>query len=136
MARSYRHIQEYEKEIIEMKEQGLTHREVAEKLGFTKKQVEEFIYRYKKKVQKLTDGIVVRPKGRPSTLYPCCIYVVEEKDGSLGMEYTVKKADVTIDEQNDTICGYNTLPAEPDDLIVTSASKKLYNGQKIRIMKE
>lgn len=66
MARSYRHIQEYEKEIIEMKEQGLTHREVAEKLGFTKKQVEEFIYRYKKKVQKLTDGIVVRPKGRPT----------------------------------------------------------------------
>ena len=32
MARSYRHIQEYEKEIIEMKEQGLTHREVAEKV--------------------------------------------------------------------------------------------------------
>lgn len=65
-----------------------------------------------------------------------CIYVIEEKEGFLGMEYTVKKADVTIDEQNDTICGFNALPAEPDDLIVTSASKKLYNGQKIRIMKE
>jgi len=36
MAREYRHIQEYEKEIVELREQGLTHREIGEKLGFTK----------------------------------------------------------------------------------------------------
>ena len=31
MARSYRHIQEYEKELFELKEQGLTVREIGEK---------------------------------------------------------------------------------------------------------
>ena len=34
MAREYRHIQQYEKDILELKEQGFTHREVAEELGF------------------------------------------------------------------------------------------------------
>lgn len=36
MARSYRHIQEYGKEILELKEKGLTHKEIAEKFGLTK----------------------------------------------------------------------------------------------------
>lgn len=31
MARSYRHIQQYEKELLELKEQGLTVREIGEK---------------------------------------------------------------------------------------------------------
>ena len=42
MARSYRHIQQYENEIFELKEQGLTHKEVGERLGFTQKQVKSF----------------------------------------------------------------------------------------------
>jgi len=32
MARSYRHIQQYEKEILELKEQGLTLRQIGERL--------------------------------------------------------------------------------------------------------
>ena len=35
MSRGYRHIKEYEKEILELKEQGLTLRETGEKYGFT-----------------------------------------------------------------------------------------------------
>ena len=39
MARDYRHIQEYEKEILELKAQGATHTEIAEHLGSTKEQI-------------------------------------------------------------------------------------------------
>ena len=46
MPRSYRHIQEYEKEIMELREQGLTGRQIQEKFGFSKKQYENFITRY------------------------------------------------------------------------------------------
>ena len=46
MARSYRHIQQYEKEILKLMEQGLTHKEIGEQLGFTQKQVKKFIERY------------------------------------------------------------------------------------------
>ena len=37
MPRSYRHISDYEREILELKEQGLTLKEIGEKLGFTRK---------------------------------------------------------------------------------------------------
>ena len=39
MPRSYRHISNYEKEILELKAQGLTRKEIGAKLGFTKEQV-------------------------------------------------------------------------------------------------
>ena len=39
MLRSYRHIQEYEKEIVRFKEQDLTHREFGNRLEFTKSQI-------------------------------------------------------------------------------------------------
>ena len=65
MARSYRHIQQYEKEILKLKEQGLTHKEIGEQLGFTQKQVKKFIERYHRKERKLAAGIEIKPKGRP-----------------------------------------------------------------------
>jgi DNA-binding CsgD family transcriptional regulator len=66
MARSYRHIQQYEKEILELKKQGLTLRQIGERLGFSQKQVHNFITRYNEKQRKLAAGIVLRRKGRPS----------------------------------------------------------------------
>ena len=42
MARSYCHIKEYETEILSLREEGKTQREIGEQLGFTTKQVEEF----------------------------------------------------------------------------------------------
>ena len=65
MPREYRHISQYEKEILELKESGLTYREIGEKLGFTKKQIEEFCRRYRQKQEKLAAGMTIRPKGRP-----------------------------------------------------------------------
>ena len=65
MARSYTHIQEYEKEILELKEQGLTLRQISKKLGFTYKQLRNFISRYNSSQRKLAAGIEIKPKGRP-----------------------------------------------------------------------
>ena len=45
MARSYRHVQAYRKEIFELKEKGLTHRKIAEKFVFNKGQVDNFVKR-------------------------------------------------------------------------------------------
>lgn len=65
MPRSYRHISYYEREIVELKEQGLTLKEIGEKLGFTRKQVHNFITRYNSNKRKLESGIAIKPKGRP-----------------------------------------------------------------------
>ena len=43
MPKSYRDISNYEKEILEMKAQGLTSREIVTKFEFTKNQVHKFI---------------------------------------------------------------------------------------------
>ncbi len=46
MSRGYKHIKAYEKEILKLKEQGATKREIEERFGFTKEQVHNFITRY------------------------------------------------------------------------------------------
>ena len=65
MPREYRHISQYEKEILALKASGLTYREIGEKLGFTRTQVDEFLRRYRQKQKKLASGMTIRPKGRP-----------------------------------------------------------------------
>ena len=65
MPKSYQHISKYEREILELKAQGLTRKEIGEKLGFSKKQVHNFITRYNEKQRKIKAGAVIRAKGRP-----------------------------------------------------------------------
>ncbi len=65
MPREYRHIQKYEKEILELKSQGYTLRAIGEKFGFTYKQVHNFITRYNAKQRKLAVEISLKRKGRP-----------------------------------------------------------------------
>lgn len=54
---SYRHIELYKNEILQMKNSGKTNREVEEKLNFTVKQIKNFLYRHsvlrKSLIQKL-----------------------------------------------------------------------------------
>lgn len=69
MPRSYRHISNYEKEILELKAQGLTRKEIGAKLGFTKEQVHNFISRYNEKQRKLKAGVALKTKGRPPKDY-------------------------------------------------------------------
>ena len=65
MAREYRHIQQYEKEILQLKEEGYTKREIGEKLGFSKEQIKSFLNRYRRRQEKLKAGIALKKKGRP-----------------------------------------------------------------------
>ena len=66
MARSYRHIQQYENEIMELRTQGLTLRQIGDKLDFSVKQLKGFITRYNEKQRKIAAGVALRKKGRPS----------------------------------------------------------------------
>ena len=86
MPREYRHIQEYEKEILELKKKGLTNREIGEKLGFTKIQIKAFFCRLHTKERKLVAGVVPKRKGRPPKGY-----VINEKDKIAELEYTISK---------------------------------------------
>lgn len=65
MAREYRHLQMYEKEILELREQGLTQREIASRFGVSYEKMHDFFKRYNRKQRKLAAGIVIQPKGRP-----------------------------------------------------------------------
>ena len=65
MPREYHHIQDYEKEILELKSQGYTLRAIGEKFGFTHKQMHNFITRYNANQRKRMAGIMPKPKGRP-----------------------------------------------------------------------
>ena len=69
MPRSYQHISNYEKEILELKSQGLTMREIGAKFGFSKKQVHNFITRYNEKQRRIKAGVALKTKGRPSKDY-------------------------------------------------------------------
>lgn len=69
MPRSYQHISTYEKEILELKTKGLTLREIGAKLGFTEKQIHNFITRYNEKQRKLKAGVALKAKGRPPKDY-------------------------------------------------------------------
>ena len=65
MPRKYRHIKDYEKELIEYIQQGHTLRETGEKFGFAYKEMRDFKTRYNRNQKKLAAGIAIKPKGRP-----------------------------------------------------------------------
>ena len=44
MPREYRHIKQYEKEILEFKSEGLTQREIGERLGFPYEKIHTFFH--------------------------------------------------------------------------------------------
>ena len=91
MPRSYRHIKEYEKEILELKEQGITLRAIGEKYGFTYEQVHNFISRHNKNKRKLSAGIALKKKGRPPK-----DYVISEQDKVAELKYILARKDAKI----------------------------------------
>lgn len=91
MPREYRHIQEYEREIIELYEKGLTLREIGEKFGFTYKQMREFKSRYNRKQKKLEAGIALKRKGRPPK-----DYAVREQDKVAELKYILARKEAKI----------------------------------------
>ena len=91
MPREYRHIEMYEKEIIQLWEQGKTLREIGEQLGFTHKQVQEFKTRYNRKQKKIAAGIAIKKKGRPAK-----DSVVTEEDKLADLRYKLARKDARI----------------------------------------
>lgn len=91
MSRSYRHIQQYEKEIFKLREEGLTYREIGAKLGFTKEQIKEFFKRVHQKQRKIEAGITLKKKGRPPK-----DYVVSEQDKIAELRYILARKDAKI----------------------------------------
>ena len=91
MPRSYRHIKEYELELNELRKQGLTEKEIGEKLGFSYKQVHNFFYRQRVTKRKLAVGIVLKRKGRPPKEY-----AVSEQDKVAELRYILARKDAKI----------------------------------------
>ena len=65
MSRKYRHISDYEEEIIRMVNEGQTLREIGNQLGFTHKEMQDFKTRYNKKQRMIEAGKTIKKKGRP-----------------------------------------------------------------------
>lgn len=91
MSGNYRHISEYEEEILRLKAEGKTRREIGETLGFTEKQVHNFITRYNEKQRKTAAGIATKKKGRPSKDNP-----VSEEDTNARLRYIIARKDARI----------------------------------------
>lgn len=91
MPRNYRHIQEYEREIIKLRSEGYTGKEIQAKIGLSKKQYENFITRYNKKQKKIQAGIAIKRKGRPPK-----DYVVSEQDKVAKLRYILAQKDAKI----------------------------------------
>ena len=91
MPRSYRHMQDYEKEIMELREQGLTGRQIQEKIGYRKKQYENFITRYNRRQDKIAAGIALKRKGRPPN-----DFIVSKQDKVAELKYILARKDAKI----------------------------------------
>ena len=91
MPREYRHIELYEKEIIQLLEEGKTLREISEQLGFTYKQVREFKTRYNRKQKKIALGIAIKKKGRPAK-----DSIVTKEDKLADLRYKLARKDSRI----------------------------------------
>ena len=91
MPRGYRHIQNYEKEILELRAQGKTRREICEKFGFSIKQVENFITNYNRRQEKIAAGIAIKKKGRPAK-----DSIVTEEDKLADLRYKLTRKDARI----------------------------------------
>ena len=91
MPRSYRHIQQYEKELLKLKEEGLTVKAIGERYGLTYEQTHEFFKRYNRKQRKLAAGVALKRKGRPPKNY-----VVREQDKIAELKYILARKDAKI----------------------------------------
>jgi len=65
MPREYRHIKLYEKEIFELKAQGLSQRQIGERLGISYEKMHDFFKRYNRNQRKLSNGEILKRQGRP-----------------------------------------------------------------------
>ena len=63
--RKYTHMVQMEPIILQMKETGMVHSEIAAELGLTTEQVKSCVWRYLKRKKAISYGNPPKPKGRP-----------------------------------------------------------------------
>ena len=92
MARNYRHIAEYEEEILRLKSEGKTRKEIGDALGFSPEQIHGFTKRYNRKQEKLAAGMVIHRKGRP----PKTEYEITEETKESELRYILARKEARI----------------------------------------
>ncbi len=63
--RKYTHIKGLEKQIVSMREVGMTRQEIADELGLEKEQIKNWVARYNRRKAGLLQGLPATPKGHP-----------------------------------------------------------------------
>ena len=63
--RKYTHVQVMEKQIVSMREAGMTRQEIADELGLEKIQIKNWVIRHNREKARLQQGLPHKPKGRP-----------------------------------------------------------------------
>ena len=91
MPRSYRHIKEYEKDLLRLKAEGMTVKAIGEKFGLTYEQIHGFFKRHNERQRKMAAGVVIKRKGRPPK-----DYVVSEQDKVAELRYILARKDAKI----------------------------------------
>ena len=61
------------------------------------------------------------------------IFVIEESEGFFGKEYSVRKYSVSVRDRSNAEAGVDNSGFPPDGKVVIASSKKLHDGQKVRI---
>ena len=93
MSRNQKRISNYEKEILELREEGLTNREIGVELGFSKEQIKGFIKRRNKKIR--TQGIeqIIPKKSRTCKSINEIPPSIQKLDNLAQMRYVIANKD-------------------------------------------
>lgn len=91
MSRDYRHIKGYEDEILKLKEEGYTKREIGESLGLSKDQIKGILRRKRIREEKAAYGIIPKRKGRPPK-----DHVISEENKAAELRYILARKEARI----------------------------------------
>ena len=91
MSRKYQNIKQYEKEIFELKEQGLTYAQIGEHFGIERIYIKNFFERHRATQRKVEAGMAIKKRGRPPK-----DYVVREEDKIAELRYIIARKEAKI----------------------------------------
>jgi len=91
MSRKYQNIKQYEKEIFELKEQGLTYAQIGEHFGIERIYIKKFFERHRVKQRKIEAGKAIKKRGRPPK--DC---IVREEDKVAELKYILARKEAKI----------------------------------------
>ena len=91
MSGKRQNIKQYEKEIFELKEQGLTYKQIGERFGIERIKIKKFFERHRVRQRKLEAGIALKKRGRPPR-----DYVVREEDKIAELKYIIARKEAKI----------------------------------------